>query len=690
MGSIQISRNAFNSGEWTPELWQRSDNALFYAACKTCRNFIPHPRGGASNRAGFQFIYETKFSDQPSGLIPFQFSVVQSYMLEFGDLYFRVYKDGGIVETAVGSGIPVEFVTPYAAADIAGINYEQSADTLFLTHPSYPPQRITRTSHTAWTVTPIPFGSGQAAPSALTGGSGATYNYTVTAVSSAGIESNQSNTVASDRAHTLTWTAPAGTAPQNYNVYEQDAGTGSWFSIGTANTTSYTIPTSVTRDDTLSPPMAIALFGGPDDYPGTVAFHDQRLIFARTNNNPQTMYGSVVGDFYNMDYSSPTQDNDAFNFTMASTQVNEVRFIVSLADAIIGTAGGEWLLRPGGSNTTITPTSVDLAVQSRWGVAANVKPVVIGIDIIFLLGSNRDVRNMTYALATDSYSGNDLTILAAHLFTDNGITQWAYQKHPDSIIWGIRADGALVGFTYVSEQKVAGWHRHDTQGTFESVATISTDGNTDQVWVIVNRTIGGVTRRYVELMADRNFGTIENAFFVDSGLTYSGTPATVFTNLDHLEGCAVSVLADGGVISGLTVVGGSITLPQPASIVQCGLAYTCDLEPLDFTGPLPGGEDLLQKNRSLTQITLAVQNTREVFYGPGLDVNGTDQYLDEVAFRSTEPQGSPTALYTGILRNLSVAPGDVGPASSSVFIRVKNPLPCQIQYLAGTVEYGDD
>lgn len=690
MPTIKISRSSFNGGEWTPELWQRTDNNLFYSSCKTCLNFIPHTRGGASNRAGFEFIHEVKDSTKVARLFPFQFSVVQSYILEFGDFYFRVYKDGGIVVDPV-SLLPVEFVTPYSAADLALLDYEQSADTMFFTHPSYPPQKITRTSHTAWTVAAIAFGPSQPGPTALTGGTGTTFSYTVTAINANEIESIPSNVISSDRSHTISWTAAAGAA--KYRIYEANNGSTGWYSIDTTTATSYAIPASVTKDTSLSPPQAISQFGSTDNYPGTVGFHDQRLNFARTNNNPQTLFGSVVGDFYNMDYSSPVQDNDAYEFTLASTQVNEVRWIVSLANCIIGTAGGEWLLRPGGSNTTITPTSVSLQVQSRWGVA-KVKPIVVGNSVLFILGSGREIRNLVYSLNIDGYDGNDLSILAAHLFVDYGITEWAFQQYPDSIAWAIREDGVLLGFTYVQEHKVQGWSRHVTQGTFESVASVSVADGVQEVWVIVNRTLGdGSMHRYVERLNDRKFDVVQDCFFVDSGLSYdSDTPLSEFAGLDHLEGLPVACLADGDVVEGLTVVGGKVTLPSPANVVHIGLPYTGDLEPLDFNQPTQTGE-LLQKTRNVAEVRIAFQNTREAFVGPALATTpgvAADAYLDEVAFRdSGVPFGTPTPLFSGIKKAITVPAGDVED-SSSIFIRVKRPLPCTVQYAVGTVAYGDD
>ncbi len=321
-----------------------------------------------------------------------------------------------------------------------------------------------------------------------------------------------------NRSNYLTWTAPAGTAPQYYKVYEMSSGVN--FYIGQSTTTTFYALSSPTTYVAQSPSMPVSLFNAADNYPGVVAFYDQRLVFCRTNTQPQTLFGSVIGDFDNMDYSSPTIDTDAFQFTINSRQVNEIRWFVALQQGIIGTSGGEWLLQPATGSATVTPSSVSLTKQSTWG-CSDVPPILLGNALLFVDGSSKAVRTLSYSVYTNGYDGTDVSVLAKHLFDTYGITQWAYQQYPDSIIWAVRADGVLLGLTYFAEDKVTGWHRHTTQGLFESVASIPLPDGSKQVWFIVNRTIGGQTVRYVEYMDARNFTTINDAFFVDAGLSYS-------------------------------------------------------------------------------------------------------------------------------------------------------------------------
>lgn len=676
---ISIARSSFNGGEVAPTLYYRNTLDSFQASCKRLKNFQPHPHGGASNRAGFEFIDETKDSATKSILVPFQFSVVQSYVLLFGVEYMRIYKDGGFVETSPASGVHVEIETPYQEADLRYIKIEQSADTLYVTHPSYPPVTITRTSHTAWSLDDIVFGSGQNPPTLLTGGSGTTYKYAVTAVNDDEIESVTSNEVSSSRSVTLTWTVPSGTTPAYYRMYEKENGT--WYYIGRSDTNSFAVPASPsTHNPDITPPQTVTIFNAADKYPGVAAFFDQRLIFGRTNERPQTLNGSVIGDFQNMNYSSPVQDNDAFSFTINSTQVNEIRWIAALTQCIIGTSGGEWVMRPGGNNTTITPTSVDIKVQSRWG-CADIKPIIIGNSVIFVEGSRKAVRNMSYSLELDGYDGSNLTILAQHLFQDYGIVSWAYQQYPDSIIWCVREDGALCGMTYMAEHKIRGWHQHSTDGFFEDIACITSAPGVNEVWAIVRRTIDGATKRYVERMHVRSFSDIKYAFFVDCGLTQEfAEPVKVVSGLDHLEGKTVVVLADGSVITGLTVFEGAIRMKVAATVVTVGLPYTCDLETLDFTALTQEGE-IAYKNRRVVSAIVVADNTREFWIG------GSESTLIEQKFRTTEPMGEPTQPFTGTTKTIAIKPNS-DTRNSSLFVRVINPVPVTIQTLIAHVNYG--
>jgi len=174
---IHLIQTSFCGGEWSPLLEGRVDLQKYSTAMYRMENFVIVPHGPATFRTGFRFIEETKTSATASRLIPFVYSVDDAYVLEFGAIYIRVYKTQAQV---LSGGSAYEIVSPYAAADVAKIRYTQSADVLYLFHPSYAPRKLSRVSDTDWTLSIINFrppptsevGSSPAAtltPSATTG-----------------------------------------------------------------------------------------------------------------------------------------------------------------------------------------------------------------------------------------------------------------------------------------------------------------------------------------------------------------------------------------------------------------------------------------------------------------------------------------------------------------------------------------
>lgn len=609
-----IAQNSFTGGVFAPSLYGRPDLEKYPTALRTLRNFIIHPHGPASNRGGLEYTGETKDSSKESRLIPFIFSVVQAYMLEFGDQYIRVIKDGGYVYydpgnatdirnatykwTASASGTgeyylelaaggdpgldepgyvyedpagtvvilgegtlgslaagewgygdndtlgydtiyvrlsdstdpdtkatgfveasyKVEIASPYTEDDLSLIKYTQSADVLYLDHPSYPPRKLSRTAHDTWTLTTITWGASIAAPGsfARSSGSGTGKEFAVTAVTEDGEESVISTSAAGGTGDTFTWASVTGAA--SYNFYEKQNGVYGY--VGNAVGTTYVVPSSISADFDVAPPTANDPFNTTDLYPGVPTFFEQRLLHARSNTYPDKLWGSVIGSFENLNKSSPLQDDDGYAFVLNSQQVNEIRWMVPLQELIIGTSGSEWRAKSGEGSNTITPSSIDMKVQSHYG-SADILPLVIGNNILFIQRGGKVVRDFGYSLEIDGYNGNDLSILANHLFSTYAIKEWAFQQKPDSIVWCVREDGALLGFTYQREHQVWGWHTHDTDGYFESVASIPTDSGDDEVYFVIRRTINGATKRYVERFRTRLPSTdIMDAFFVDCGLTY--------------------------------------------------------------------------------------------------------------------------------------------------------------------------
>ncbi|MHC8321204.1 phage tail protein [Pseudomonas sp. GB2N2] len=522
---------SFSSGELAPATYARVDLGRYYTGLRTCRNFMVMPEGGVRNRAGTKFIAETKNSNLRSRLIPFQFSTEQTYVMEFGHLSLRFFTSGGQL---LSGGLPYELATPYAETDLFTLNYTQSADVMTIVHPGYPPYELRRLAPTSWTLLPISFAPSITAPTGLsalprTGGAGDStpFRYEVTAVSSAesaeeSLPSAPASVASWDNkaGATLSWTAVVGAA--SYNVYKENNGSGIFGFIGRASGTTFT-DLNIAPEKTDTPPSYDNPFAGGNN-PGAVAYYQQRLIMAGSNFNPQTIWMSRVGSFHNFGFSTPTKDDDAITVTIASRQVNRIRNMVALKELLVLTSGAEWTIS--GDATGLKPTNVQASVQSYIG-SGSVLPAVYGNTALYVQARGQKLADLAYSYTSDGFQGQDLTVLSSHLVRGFEIQDMALAQVPNSVLWSVRNDGVMLGFTYLPSQQVFSWHRHDTDGFFESVASIP-EGDEDALYVVVRRLVGGTYKRYVERFASRQLSVpggetaLDRAFFVDSGLTYDG------------------------------------------------------------------------------------------------------------------------------------------------------------------------
>ena len=406
-------------------------------------------------------------------------------------------------------------------------------------------------------------------------------------------------------------------------------------------------------------------------WPCAVGFNQDRLCFGGNASEPQNVWMSVTGDYYNFERHLVLQDDDAVTASLVSRKVSPVRAFVPLSSLVVLTAGAEWTISAGGTKSAITPSSLEANVQGYRG-ASMVTPVVIGNMVLFVQKQGKIIRDLGYAFESDSYSGNDLTVLATHLFKDRTVAAMDYQQDPDSIVWAALDDGSLLALTYLREQDVVAWSRIETDGEVESVCCLSS-AERDEVWLTVKRRSGNGYKRFIEQMAARSAESPQECFFVDCGVTKRyETPQSEITGLSHLEGREVAVLADGNVIKGLTVENGKITLKHPASVVHVGLPYRAELETLDLTLPRQDGT---QQGRSarLISVSVRVEKTRGIKIGAA---EGDPVPFEAMEFkeRSTEPYGAPISLTTGIM-TLGL---NAGYSSGRVRVIADEPLPCTV------------
>ena len=316
-----------------------------------------------------------------------------------------------------------------------------------------------------------------------------------------------------------------------------------------------------------------------DTFPSSVTFFKSRIWWATR----LTLHASVPNDFENFseDFFGEVRDDNAINYPVSGQDVNDILWIEGGEKLVIGTGGGEFVGGEQNPNNPLSPSNFQVARQSTRRVRG-VQPIGAGTSLLYVQRAGRKLLSMDYTLERDRYVSSDQTVLNDRI-TRSGIVTMCYQGEPDSMLWAVRADGLLIGFTLDAEQNVAGWGRHPLGGAGiveDAIALPSPDGDREDLWLIVRRTINGATKRYIEVMerawegADRD-GTTgddqEDAFYVDCGLTYEGAAATVISGLGHLEGCTVSALCAGAAVPDMVVSGASVTLPRAATPVQIGL-----------------------------------------------------------------------------------------------------------------------
>lgn len=684
-----IKRN-FSGGEVAPTIHSRDDLAKYPTSCRVMRNFVAQLHGGARFRPGTRFIGEALGA---AVMLPFEFNtdVEDIYVLVFTNLKLRIVQGDGYV---LNAGVPVEVTTPYATADLAGIRYAQIGDVVYLVHPSHAPRKLIRSSHTSWALSTVSLASSLSAPTGIAaifyGQTGGTFTqrYKVTAVTDDGEESLASAVLEATAAYPPTeWikgdmilvSFTGVTGATEYNIYKEYGG---YYGLAGVSTSTTWRDDNYESDTGDTPPISTAPFAG-NNYPGAVAFHQQRIWYAGPNANPSTFYASRVGNFDNMNKSRPMKDDDALEFTLSAGKINQIKWLAPFGDLLVGTAGVEFRVK-GSSSESITPVSIDAKPQSFWG-SSGLQPIVVGNSILHVQRQGSTVRDLFYSLEKDGYAGNNLSVLASHLFDGHEIVSWAYQQEPDSVIWAVRDDGILLGMTYLKEHEIWGWHRHDTDGLFTAVCSVG-GAKDDHLYAVVKRTIGGVAKYYIEKLEKkwRASDGIEAAFYVDSGLDYSGVPITTLSGLSHLEGKTLVALCDGKPVSGLVVSSGSVTLPFSASTVIIGLPYTGILAPLSFEAETKQGTSQGMP-KGFGQIYLRLHESVGGSAGVGReeDTEDTVEYDDLTTEAVT--WGNPIPPFTGVKQVSSTGGFDPG---LTIYIKQDQPLPLNVMAAIAEVQLG--
>lgn len=531
MTRIREIKTNFTAGEISRELLGRGDLRAYDNGALSLRNVFIQPTGGITRRAGLAYIDTAPGNGR---LIAFEFNTQQTSLLVVTDEQIDVYT-GGVLEDTIAA--------PWTESQIAQLAWTQSADTLLLTHPDVPPKKLTRSSGGSWALSDWSF---------FTDGGILYQPYFKFAESE--VTLTPSGTTGS-----ITLTASASVFEAGHEGARlRVAGS----EVEITDFDSATVVTVTTIEDLPGTDATIdwfeQAFSPVRGYPATVAFHQDRLVIGGSRDLPNRLWFSKSGDLFNFDLGEGL-DDEAIEFAILSDQVNAIRGIFSGRHLQVFTSGAEWQV----TGDPLTPASVQIRRQTRIGsrIDRYIPPTNVDGATLFIARNKQEVQEFLYTDLEQAYRSSDLALLSKHVITDPIDMDYDSKRR---LLFLVRADGRFAALTAFRVEAVSAWTLHETDGSVKAVAVVG-----DEVYMLVQRG----TDYFIEQFDD--------TLNLDSALTGEvGSPATVWSGLDHLEGQSVSIVADGQVVDNQTVTSGQITLAEAASTIEVGLAYTHIVEPL--------------------------------------------------------------------------------------------------------------
>lgn len=674
MAQASVPLTAQNYGYISPKMRGRVDLDFYKQSLDYILNYIVSPQGEVNYRNGSFFVSQTR-NNNKARLIPFIYNTAQAYIIEITDLYMRFYKDHGLITetgktitaitnaataqvTAAGHGFvlgdPIYFsgvsgmhqinglegavasvvdannftvnintttfsaytsvgtaakivqvASPYTEAQLFELDYTQTNDTMYIAHKSYAPYKLTRSSHTSWTlgtyaITSNPFGTTKAAAKTITG---------ITKANPAVVTSAAHGYANGDIVYISGVVGMTEINKKTFTVQNVAANTFELKDYDSSLNTAYTSGGTAEKFTAFS-------------YPSRVTLYDQRLAFAASDSFPTKLWFSEANSSAGKldSFILGTSVTSALEFNIASDQANKILWMVGAETYLaVGTSGSEYRVSGGSADEAITPLNISVKPTSFNG-CADIRPLRLDSYVLFGQRNKKTVRSYEYDALRDGYTAPDRTLLADHI-GKSGFKQFAYTAGTPNIIWGIRNDGRMTGLTFDPAQQVVAWHQHKTDGLYLSAATIPEENGDDELWTCVERTINGVTKRYIEYTPNSvDFPVFEDYFtgednqtadedlyyddlwnaqrsvvFADCALTYDGRDAaTVGLTITGTltSGSAVTVTASGAYFTALmatdkrriqTPLGGQIEIQGYTSPTVVTGIVIYDLEASTFT-----------------------------------------------------------------------------------------------------------
>jgi hypothetical protein len=744
MGVIRHLLTSFNGGELSPRMMGRTDTAIYQIGLETCENFCPTVEGPIVKMPGFEYICAADATSTWLG--EFRFNVTQDYVIEWGEHKARFFTNGGRIETS--PGIAYEVTTPYHAVDAPRLSFQQSFDRLYLANGSYPLAALTRTGgatfvHANITCRNGPFLDQNTDESITVTTTALSGTVTITAVGgaifTAGDVGSQFRIEAIDFPSIKAWEA----GMQNTNVGDHVRSDGKIYnalttgtngsiqpihdkgqawdgqgktdvngkgpygvlwqyvcddfgivqiaSIGGGGTTATgtvlrRLPDSVTASPTYR--WSRGAFSVGQGWPDLVTIWNGRMFLIKDFD----VHGSVVGDYGGGQVNFQTKTSSGqlasdMAFRRALATEDPPLWVAGDRKLILGTASRELAVGPVNNQSALSGTNITADPQSFYGSSA-VFPAQIATSTIFVQRGGRRLREAGYDYARDRYVANNLTVWCRHI-TKSGILQFAFQKEPEELLFGVRGDGTLIVHPQAPEQEIKGFARRTIAGggkVLSAVCITGQDGVNDELWALIERNGAKSVQRMAQWRDDGD--PIEDAFFVDFGATMMGAAGqTHFSGATHLAGETATVLANGVHIPEVVVdATGHFDLPagnvpDHAYRVTIGLPYTARC--VTLRPAPPGGQPIQGLRQRLVRLVARLLETS------GVKIGATNGKLDNLIDRTaTDRMDNPVPLFTGDTTSKAVG-GSYDRNGQAEFVS-DTPLPATITMLMPTIEVGAD
>ncbi len=614
---VKTIQSNFTAGELNSSLKGRIDKDLYFRGAALLRNVYVNPQGHISRREGLGHIAFT-YENVESRLITFEYSTIQKYLLVFSAGRFRVYKDDVLQTTFSGS--PISSLT---LTQIKEACFRQSANKLYIFHKSFKTIEITRSDHTVWTATQVNY---ENIPWFAFNGP------TLTSNASAGhlTPANVSGYDVSFTTQNNFWSA----ASVGQYIYGKRGGVARITSYVSPNQVLCRIEVDFPNTNNIDPAnweyetgYELA-WSNARGWPSVGTFHQNRLWVANTGSQPQTLWGSVVGDMFNFNIGS-SADDEAIDITIDDDKVNAIINLVSSRNLLLFTSGGEFYIPTDPSNP-ITPSKILIAKSTSHG-SSSVAPVIIGGAIVFIEASGKVVREYVFNELEQNFSAPNLTLLCPQVINSPiaSAMRQSRAESPAEYFYVVNGDGTMAVLSTARDQELTAWSVFETQGFFEDVVSLGND-----VYVIVRRTINNQIYRSIE--------KLNYAYKLDCSAIYTNsTPKVEWSGITHLNNQIVKVIGDDFILDDETISSNSLTTATPISKLEIGYFFAARIK----TFPIEAGNGVEQLAGDWKRLVYANLNLKE---SRNLVVKvGGKRYSPSFTNFGSQVLDQPVSLFTG-------------------------------------------